>query len=166
MKKPVSPSHCSFADDQLCEGEKTKPAQASPMNCMGETMKNSIHIEPTVKVEAADEWSRLFERYDVTETTWIGADGIYSFPLDGNDAFASATDCTKTFFIFSDTLFGTASKTEKKPCERLCRIILLRSSKEISPMPIGADLSGARVAAVPWICRTSTTMRRKILWVR
>ncbi|MBQ2256524.1 MAG: DUF4185 domain-containing protein, partial [Clostridia bacterium] len=34
--------------------------------------------------------------------------------LDGNDAFASATDSTKTFFIFSDTLFGTASKDGKK----------------------------------------------------
>ena len=59
------------------------------MNCMDETMKNSIHIESAVKVEAADEWSRLFERYKVTETAWIGADGIYSFALDGNDAFAS-----------------------------------------------------------------------------
>ena len=84
------------------------------MDFMDETMKNSIRTEPAVKVEAADEWSRLFERYDVTETAWIGADGIYSFALDGNDAFASATDCTKTFFIFSDTLFGTASKDGKK----------------------------------------------------
>ena len=80
------------------------------MNCMDQTIKNNTHIEPGVKVEAADEWSRLFRRYDVTETAWIGADGIYSFALDGNDAFAGATDCTKTFFIFSDTLFGTASK--------------------------------------------------------
>ena len=80
------------------------------MNCMDETRKNSIHIEPAVKVETADEWSRLFERYDVTETAWIGADGIFSFSLDGNDALASATDRTKTFFIFSDTLFGTTSE--------------------------------------------------------
>ena len=77
---------------------------------MDETKKNSIRIDTAVKVEAADEWSRLFERYDVTETAWIGADGIYSFSLDGKDAFASATDRTKTFFIFSDTLFGTTSK--------------------------------------------------------
>ena len=81
------------------------------MNCMNQAMKDSVHIEPAIKVETADEWSRLFERYDVTETAWIGADGVYSFALDGNDAFASATDCTKTFFIFSDTLFVT--KTER-----------------------------------------------------
>ena len=94
--------------------EKRKPDRASPMNCMDETTKNSIHIEPAVKVETADEWSRLFERYDVTETAWIGADGIFSFALDGNDALASATDRTKTFFIFSDTLFGTTSEDGRK----------------------------------------------------
>ena len=84
------------------------------MHDMDETMKNGIHTEPAVQVEKADEWSGLFERYGLTETAWIGADGIFSFALDGNDAFASATDCTKTFFIFSDTLFGTASKDGKK----------------------------------------------------
>jgi hypothetical protein len=83
------------------------------MNDMDETMKNSIHTAPAVQVEKADEWSRLFERYGLTETAWIGADGIYSFALDGNDAFASATESTKTFFIFSDTLFGIASEDGK-----------------------------------------------------
>ena len=77
-------------------------------------MKNSIHIEPIVKAEKADEWSRLFERYGLAETAWIGADGIFSFALDGNDAFAGATENTKTFFIFSDTLFGTASEDGRK----------------------------------------------------
>ena len=81
---------------------------------MDETMKNSAHIAPAVKVDTADEWSRLFERYGLTQTAWIGADGIYSFALDGNDAFASATERTKTFFIFSDTLFGTASRDGRK----------------------------------------------------
>ncbi len=65
-------------------------------------------------METADKWSRLFERYGVSETAWIGADGIFSFALDGNDTFAGATGSTKTFFIFSDTLFGTASKDGKK----------------------------------------------------
>ena len=77
-------------------------------------MKNRIHTAPAVQVEKADEWSRLFERYGLTETAWIGADGIFCFALDGNDAFASASDCTKTFFIFSDTLFGTASEDGRK----------------------------------------------------
>ena len=85
-----------------------------PKNSMDEVMKNDIRIEPGVKVETADEWSRLFERYGVSETAWIGADGIYSFALDGNDAFASAAESTKTFFIFSDTLFGTASEDGRK----------------------------------------------------
>ena len=80
------------------------------MNCMDEAIKSIPHAQPAVKVEKADEWSRLFQRYDVSETAWIGADGIYSFALDGNDAFSGATDRTKTFFIFSDTLFGTASR--------------------------------------------------------
>ena len=84
------------------------------MHGMDETMKNSIRSKPAVRVETADEWSKLFERYGLTETAWIGADGIYSFALDGNDAFASATDSTKTFFIFSDTLFGTADKDGRK----------------------------------------------------
>ena len=81
---------------------------------MDEAMKNSAHIAPAVKVDTADEWTGLFERYGLTQTAWIGADGIYSFALDGNDAFASATECTKTFFIFSDTLFGTASRDGRK----------------------------------------------------
>ena len=84
------------------------------MNDMDETMKNRIHTAPAVQVEKADEWSRLFERYGLTETAWIGADGIFSFALDGNDAFAGATENTKTFFIFSDTLFGTASEDGRK----------------------------------------------------
>ncbi len=81
---------------------------------MDEAMKNSAHIVPAVKVDTADEWTGLFERYGLNQTAWIGADGIYSFALDGNDAFASATERTKTFFIFSDTLFGMASRDGRK----------------------------------------------------
>lgn len=81
---------------------------------MDEAMKNSAHIAPAVKVDTADEWTGLFERYGLNQTAWIGADGIYSFALDGNDAFASATERTKTFFIFSDTLFGMASRDGRK----------------------------------------------------
>lgn len=81
---------------------------------MDKAMKDGINIEPAIKVETADEWSKLFERYGLTETAWIGADGIYTYALDGNDAFASATENTKTFFIFSDTLFGTTSQDGRK----------------------------------------------------
>ena len=93
-------------------------------------------------MEKADEWSRLFERYGLTETAWIGADGIFSFALDGNDAFASATDCTKTFFIFSDTLFGTASEDGKK------------ALREAMPNHTSAILEGSKPDAA----------RRRFVW--
>ena len=54
----------------------------------------------------ASEWTSLFDRRGTWG--WLGADGIYSVALDGNDAFGSATEHTDTFFIFSDTLMGIA----------------------------------------------------------
>jgi len=65
-------------------------------------------------VRTADDWTRLFERYDIRENNWIGADGIFSYALDGNDAFASADENTKNFFIFSDTTFGTSNEDGKE----------------------------------------------------
>jgi len=67
--------------------------------------------EKTVKLTCttADEWSALFDRRN-EKRTWLGADGIYSVAIDGNDAFGSATKSTKTFFIFSDSLMGTADE--------------------------------------------------------
>lgn len=61
----------------------------------------------------ADEWTDLFYRTSQSERTWLGADGIYSVSLDGNDAFASANGNTNTFFIFSDTLMGTSDANGK-----------------------------------------------------
>ncbi len=49
-------------------------------------------------------WTALFDRHEI----WLGADGIFSIPLDGNDALASATKKTKTLFVFSDSFVGTA----------------------------------------------------------
>ncbi len=112
------------------------------MNGMDETMKDMAPVKPAVKVEKADEWSRLFERYDQTETAWIGADGIFSFALDGNDALASATDRTKTFFIFSDTLFGTTSGDGR------------RAVREAMPNHTSAILEGNK----------PDTARRRFVW--
>ena len=112
------------------------------MNGMDETMKDMAPVKPAVKVEKADEWSRLFERYGQTETAWIGADGIFSFALDGNDALASATDRTKTFFIFSDTLFGTASEDGR------------RAVREAMPNHTSAILEGNKPDAA----------RRRFVW--
>ena len=60
----------------------------------------------------ADEWTALFDRRNQkSKQTWLGADGIYSVSLDGNDAMSSADENTKTFFIFSDTLMGTSDSS-------------------------------------------------------
>lgn len=53
-------------------------------------------------------WTSLFDRRG--EKGWLGADGIYSVSLDGNDAFGSAGKSTSTFFIFSDTLMGESDR--------------------------------------------------------
>ncbi len=60
------------------------------------------------EVSKADNWTDLFFHPNETQKTWLGADGIYSVALNGNDAFASADASTTTFFIFSDTLMGTS----------------------------------------------------------
>ena len=44
---------------------------------------------------------------------WLGADGIYSIPLDGNDHWGSAHKESATFFVFSDTMLGTADPETK-----------------------------------------------------
>ena len=77
---------------------------------VGITPVSAKKSDPVLTAEPADEWSALFDRRGKTQT-WLGADGIYSVAIDGNDAFASATDSTKTFFIFSDSLMGSADDT-------------------------------------------------------
>ncbi len=78
------------------------------------TLGNGFSAEesdtPILSATTADEWTALFDRRGQTTRTWLGADGIYSVSLDGNDAFGSATDETNTFFIFSDTLMGTSDE--------------------------------------------------------
>jgi hypothetical protein len=50
---------------------------------------------------AAPAWTAMFER----TSGWTGADGVYTFPMSGNDSFGSgATE--GTFWIFSDTFVG------------------------------------------------------------
>ncbi|MBO7740690.1 MAG: DUF4185 domain-containing protein [Clostridia bacterium] len=66
--------------------------------------------KPILTATEATEWTDLFDRRSQSERTWLGADGIYSVALDGNDAMGSATDKTNTFFIFSDTLMGTSNE--------------------------------------------------------
>jgi hypothetical protein len=56
----------------------------------------------------AEEWTQLFDR----RSGWIGADGIYSVPLDGRDGLAAATPASRTAFIFSDTRVGTVDRQD------------------------------------------------------
>ncbi len=55
--------------------------------------------------EPAREWTGLMSNY----VGWLGADGIFSIPLNGVDSVGSAADTSKTMFIFSDTYIGSAN---------------------------------------------------------
>ncbi len=62
---------------------------------------------PVLTCTPADEWTALFDR--AGQTGWLGADGIYSVALDGDDGIGSAGASTQTLFFFSDTLMGRAN---------------------------------------------------------
>ncbi len=69
----------------------------------------NVNAEVGALCTTADDWTALFDRRGQSNT-WLGADGIYSVAIDGNDAYGSANESTKTFFIFSDSLMGTADE--------------------------------------------------------
>ena len=58
----------------------------------------------------ADEWTDLLYRPNQSETTWLGADGIFTVNLNGNDSFASSNKDTNTLFFFSDTFIGKSDE--------------------------------------------------------
>ncbi|GLX66708.1 galactose-binding domain-containing protein [Paenibacillus glycanilyticus] len=64
--------------------------------------------DPVLTATAADNWTNLFNRAGYANT-WLNADGIYSAPLNELDSIGSATGSSKTFFIFSDTILGSAN---------------------------------------------------------
>lgn len=53
-------------------------------------------------IEPALDWESLFSQYN----GWSGADGIFSIPMNGNDASGQA-EPPDTLFLFSDTFAGT-----------------------------------------------------------
>jgi hypothetical protein len=55
-------------------------------------------------VTRAPEWTSLFER----TSGWLGADGIYSIPLNSYDAALGPRSSLRTLFVFSDTRVGEA----------------------------------------------------------
>ena len=69
---------------------------------------NADEAKTTFTCTTADEWTALFDRRGVSQRGWLGADGIFTVALDGDDSFASADKDTVTMFIFSDTLTGTS----------------------------------------------------------
>ena len=75
----------------------------------------SVSAQP--KVITADQVGSNAERFtsmfDRSEG-WLGADGIYSIPLNSNDHWGSANKESRTFFVFSDTMLGTADPATKQ----------------------------------------------------
>lgn len=83
---------------------------------LGTAFAAAENEKTTLSATEAPEWTALFDRRG-EKKTWLGADGIYSVALDGNDAFGSATPSTNTFFIFSDTLMGYANADGNVPLQ-------------------------------------------------
>lgn len=63
----------------------------------------------TFTSEPAPEWTALMER----TSGWFGADGVFSFPLDGIEE--QQIKNKKTLFIFSDTYIGEVENNVPKP---------------------------------------------------
>jgi hypothetical protein len=64
-----------------------------------------FYADEGVVSEPAREWTGLMSNY----IGWLGADGIFSIPLNEDDSIGSASDLSKTMFIFSDTYIGSAN---------------------------------------------------------
>ncbi len=69
--------------------------------------------ETELTVTKAEEWNNLFDRTSQKTRTWLGADGIFTANLSGDDSFGSADSNGKTVFFFSDTLMGKSNSEGK-----------------------------------------------------
>ena len=65
--------------------------------------------ETAFPVEPAEKWSALFDR----TSGWVGADGAYSIPLSGVDAFRPDYQ-DRTLFLFGDTFIGQVNEKGKR----------------------------------------------------
>lgn len=61
-------------------------------------------------VEEAPEWTALF----ISDTSWIGGDGLFSFALDGVDTTASFHQ-TQNLLVFSDSFWGKRKNGQVRP---------------------------------------------------
>lgn len=75
-----------------------------------EIPKNTSITELDFTVEAAKDWSDLFNR----TSGWFGGDGIFVIPLSGVDSAGAGQD-GQTMILFSDTLIGEIEEGELDP---------------------------------------------------
>jgi hypothetical protein len=81
-------------------------------------------------VETAPEWDAVFDQ----TSGWTGADGIYSIPFNGDDAFG-AHKKSRTLFVFSDTFIGEVNaQGERQP-----GTTLVNNTLGVLPANAGAD---------------------------
>jgi len=66
-------------------------------------------VAQTYTVEEAPEWTSFFD----TTSGWTGADGIFSFPVDGNER-PGGVNRTDTIFVFSDTFIGNVNPDKSR----------------------------------------------------
>jgi len=64
-------------------------------------------VNTPILCRPASGWTALFDRAGCLNT-WLGADGIYSLPLNCPDELWAGGASTRTLFIFSDTIVGSA----------------------------------------------------------
>lgn len=65
--------------------------------------------DANLSVAAAEEWSALFDR----DSGWVGADGAYSIPLSGSEAYQRGSE-GRTLFLFGDTFIGQVKEEGKR----------------------------------------------------
>ncbi len=82
-----------------CDASDTADAPAPAADA--EAAAGAAGLPDGWTVETAPEWTALFDR----SSGWTGADGIYSFAVNGNDAPGTAA-ATETLFLFNDTAIG------------------------------------------------------------
>lgn len=75
-----------------------------------DSSKNKKNLPFKFTVEAAPEWTRLFER----TSGWFGADGIFSIPLSGVDKNNNEGN-DSTLLLFSDTYIGEVKDGKPLP---------------------------------------------------
>ena len=75
---------------------------------------SSVFAQPVITADQSGSNAEKFTRLLNRSEDWLGADGIYSIPLDGNDRWGSADKKTNTLFVFSDTMLGTADPETQK----------------------------------------------------